>query len=255
MQRAAARARLDPDLLDQRARARRGMPRAPPPGARSDTAPSIRCTCRRSRSGLLGEQRVDLGDDLVVAAGGQVGVDRQLGGGQPQLFQPADLGDANGSSATSASGSPRNSASAWRAASPFGARAASATSRSSRQHIDQLAVDLQLVRAPAGDDLRAAVVGQHLAQPPDVVLDHLGRAGRRLLAPQTLDQPVRGDGPVGLQPEHRQDRALLGPAECDRAVVDGGLEVAEEPDLHARVAMLSSCRPPVYSRSNEPRGR
>ena len=104
---------------------------------------------------------------------------------------------ANGSSATSASGSPRNSASACARRVPrlavSAARAASATSRSRRQRVDQLAVDPQLVRAPARDDLGAAVVGQHLAQPPDVVLDHLGRARRRLLAPQALDQPVGGD--------------------------------------------------------------
>ena len=40
----------------------------------------MRCACSRSRSGFSAEQRLDLADDLVVAAGGEVRVDRELRG-------------------------------------------------------------------------------------------------------------------------------------------------------------------------------
>ena len=170
-----------------------------------------------------------------MAAGGQVGVDRELARRVSRSSSSRRISAfANGSSARSASGSPLNSASAWRAVSPGApfAVAASATSRSSRWTSTQLAVDPQLVRAPAGEDLRAAVGAERLAQPPDVVLDHLRGARRGRLAPQALDQPVGRDGPVRLQPEHRQDRALLRSAELERKVVEARLDVSEEPDLH-----------------------
>ena len=106
---------------------------------------------------VLGQQRLDLADDLLVAARGQVGVDRQLGGGQAQLLEPADLrarerlvGDVGERLAVEqrerlARGVAR------RAARRLGDQPLEA------QRVDQLAVDLQLVRAPARDDLRAAV--------------------------------------------------------------------------------------------------
>ena len=40
---------------------------------------------------VLGQQRVDLADELVMAPGGEVRVDRELRGGEPQLLEPADL--------------------------------------------------------------------------------------------------------------------------------------------------------------------
>ena len=108
-----------------------------------------------------------------------------------------------------------------------------------------LAVDPQLIRAPAGDDLRSAVDGQRAAQPPDVVLHHLGGARRRLVSPQALDQPVGRHRAVGLEPEHREHGALLRPADRDGLVVDAGLERAEDADLHegARVLVLARDQP------------
>ena len=41
---------------------------------------------------LLRDDRVDLGEDLELAAGREVGVDRELERPQPQLLEPADLG-------------------------------------------------------------------------------------------------------------------------------------------------------------------
>ena len=91
----------------------------------------------------------------------------------------------------------------------------------------------------------------------------MGGARRRLLAPEPVDQPVGRDRAVGLEPEHRQHRALLRSAERDRAVVDAGLEVAEDAELHARDQPnhlldgrttadgrgCAACRAVVYGRS------
>ena len=127
---------LDPDLLDQRlARAAVGVQRVGlPPGAiEGEHALSVEALAQR----LLRDQFLETGDHLVVASGGELGVDRELDRPQVKLLEPADLGAANGSAATSASGAPRQSSSAARAA-PFappalaGSRAASSTRRSNR---------------------------------------------------------------------------------------------------------------------------
>ena len=86
--------------------------------------------------------------------------------------------------------------------------------------VHQLRIDPQLIAASVREDLRAAVIRQCLPQPPHVGLHHLAGAGGRLLAPQTLGQVIRRDRTVGLEPEHRQDGTLLGPAEHDRPIVD-----------------------------------
>ena len=53
------------------------------------------------------------------------------------------------------------------------------------------------------------------------------------IRPLPVGQPVGADRAVGLEPQHRQHRALLGAAECDRMVVDACFQVSEDADLHA----------------------
>ena len=90
MQAAELGRRLDADLLDQR---RPGVPvgleRLGLAAAAVQREHALRVQPLAQR--VLGQQRVDLADELVVAAGGEVRVDRELGGGEPQLLEPADL--------------------------------------------------------------------------------------------------------------------------------------------------------------------
>ena len=70
---------------------RGGTPRAPPPGGRTDTARA--CAARAvARAAGSRHQGVELTDELVMAPRREVRVDRELGGGEPQLLEPADLG-------------------------------------------------------------------------------------------------------------------------------------------------------------------
>jgi len=39
-------------------------------------------------------------------------------------------------------------------------------------------------------------------------------------------------GPVGFEPEHREEHPLFGPAERDRTVVDADLEGSQDANLH-----------------------
>ena len=236
MQAAELGRRLDPDLVDQ------GLPGVAERLERVGLAPApvqrehpLRVQPLPQR--VLRQQRVDIADDLVMAAGGQARLDRQLPGREPQLVEPADLGARErlvGEVRERLAAKQRERLSRR----PVGRSRLGCACRLGHEPfqatgVHELAIDPQLVRAPARHDLRAAVAGQQLLQPPDVVLDHLRRARRRLLSPQPLDQPVGRDRPVGLEPEHRQDGALLRPAERDRAVVDAGLEMSKDAEPHA----------------------
>ena len=84
-------ARLDPDLLDQRlARLAVGLERL---GLAPVAIEGEHALCVQALSqGLLGDQRLEPGDRLGVAPGGELGVDRQLDRPQVKLLEPADLG-------------------------------------------------------------------------------------------------------------------------------------------------------------------
>ena len=177
--------------------------------------------------------------------GGEVRVDRQLRRPVAQLLEPADLRDRErlvDEVAERLAVEQRQRLARRARRLPRGGRAARLGDEPLEPaDVDQLAVDPQLIPAPVREDLHPAAVGERLAQPPDVVLHHLGRALGRLLPPQPLDQPIGRDRPVGLEPEHRQHRPLLRSAECDRLVVDAGLEVSKDADLHgtARVVVVA----------------
>ena len=83
-------ARLHADLVDQRAaRVAVGLKRLRlAAGAIQREHPqAVQALAQR----LLPRERVELGKDVAVAPGGEVGLDRLLARRQPQLLEPADL--------------------------------------------------------------------------------------------------------------------------------------------------------------------
>ena len=247
MQLLQLRSGLDPDLLHERGAACRYASSASAwrPQRYSASMP-LRVEALAER--VLGQQRLDLAHDLLVAARGQVRVDRQFGGGQAQLLQPADLRAPRTAPRRCPRAARRDSARAWRAASPDAPRVASPTSRSKRSASISVPVDLQLVAAPARDDLGVAAVGEHLAQPPDVVLDHLARARRRLLTPQALDQPVRADEPVGLQASIASTaRCFEPPSATGRSSALASTDPSRRISIRRRTSNCSSTINPIIS--------
>jgi hypothetical protein len=83
--------------------------------------------------------------------------------------------------------------------------------------VERLGADLERVARAAGDE-RAG--GQHLAQPRDVDLDHLGRRRRCVMAPQVLDETVDRDRTVGVEQQASQQRPPARRPEGNRHVVD-----------------------------------
>ncbi len=82
---------LDADLLHQPgARLAIGLERLRLPAGAVEGEHALRMQALAQR--VRRDERVELGDHLDMAAGLEVGVDRQLGRPQPQLLEAADLG-------------------------------------------------------------------------------------------------------------------------------------------------------------------
>src|SRR5258706_10630933 len=95
--------------------------------------------------------------------------------------------------------------------------------------VDFARIGAEQVAAGLRDD---AVSAESLAQLRDVHLQRLAGGRRRLVPPQRVDQPLARDGAVRLEQEPREQRALLLPAQLERAPVVDHLERAEETEVH-----------------------
>ena len=199
---------LHADLLDERGARlaiRRERLRLPPGPVQREHPLRVQVLAQ----GIRCDERVELADHLGVPAGREVGVDRALGGAQPQRVEPADL-----SGGERLVGDVRE-----RVAMPQGKRLARTrlVEQALEAHrVDGVARQLQLVAAAARDD-QGAVAVERPPQVRDVELHHLRRAGRRLVAPQPLRETVRRHRPPRLEREHREHRPLLAGAQLDRA--------------------------------------
>jgi hypothetical protein len=185
---------------------------------------------------VASQQRFDLGDDLQMAARSEVRLDGEARRGLAQALETRDLARRERLVRQVRERLPAEQRQRFARRVP-GIPGGAVTARLGDQpleaaDVDQLRIDAQLVAASMRQDRRAAVLRQRVAEPPDVVLDHLAGARGWLIAPQALGQAIRGDRTVRLEPEHREDGALLGAAEHDRPVVDRDLQVPEDADLH-----------------------
>jgi hypothetical protein len=99
------------------------------------------------------------------------------------------------------------------------------------------ALQVELARVEDDPIARAAcldpVGAERLAEPGDVDLERLDRRGRRLLAPQCVDEGVPRDCLARTQQQRRQQRALLRAPQVDRAAVRAGLDRPQDPEFHA----------------------
>ena len=180
---------------------------------------------------LGGNKRLELSEHLAVSALRQVVLDRKLDRGQPQLLEPADLRARERLLRHVIQ----------RRAAPQRQRLARRRPRDEplkALRIDGARAEPQLVAASARDDLRAVPARcERLAQLGHVDLDDLGRRRRRLLAPEPVDQTHSRDRGVGVERQHRQQRARLAPAEGDLPPVDAGLHGSQDLDVYLSIAL------------------
>ena len=230
VERTQLRSRLDPDLLDEgAARLAVGLQRvglAARPVER-DHPLGVELLAQR----LLGDQRLELGDHLAVAPGREVIVDRELDRVEPSLLQAACLGHREGLDHVG-----------QRRAPPERQRltgGAAGQQPLEAQRIAVVAPEAQLVAVPARDDRTVATGrGKRLAQLRDVDLQHLRRGRRRLLAPDTVDEPVGRHRLAGVEREQGEERARLAGAEGDLSPPDAGLHGSQDTDVQPPATVL-----------------
>ena len=186
----------------------------------------MRCPCRRSRSGSRASSDSSSGSTSRWRPASRSWSIATSSAAVRSSSKRLISGAANGSLATSANGGPRQRLSASRAApcaSSRSNRAASTRSRPTRSSYPPPRVAIAALVGAAG---------HRLAQVGDVQLHKLRRRGRRVIAPQTVDQTLHRDGRAGLQREHGEQRALLRAAEGDRGLVRDHLDGSEQMHVH-----------------------
>ena len=181
------RAGLHADLIDER------RPRVPVRIERIRLAPGaierehqLRVQALTQR--LAGDQRLELADELAMPSVGQIQVDHRFGGSEPELLQAPDRG--RGERLVRDVGQRRSAPERERLA-----RGALGDQTLEAARVDLVGRDPQLVAAAARNDRRPGV--EHAAQMRYVLLDHLRRGRRRVLAPQPFHQLVGGYGTAG----------------------------------------------------------
>ena len=171
---------------------------------------------------MLGDQPLELGHDVGVAAERQVGVDALLQRRGVPLLEPGDLGLRE--RLVGNVGQRRPAPQRERLAQPRGGVGGSlARERLAtlvREPLETIHVELAVLHlehvaaAPRLKSLPVAVV-ERATQLADVVLQHLRGRRRRRLAPQRVDQPIARDRLVAMQQQQGENGAL--PALPERA--------------------------------------
>lgn len=179
----------------------------------------------------LGQQQLEFGERVGVAAFTKVLLDGELGGASATLGESPDLGggerriDEVGEWWTPPHGK-RRSRSGWNR---------SGLGRGDQLfeplEVDPVGREPQLVPVPMRQDLGFAP-GEKSAQMGYVELYELDGAVRWIVPPQTINQLCRGDGAVRFEREHRQDGPLLRRPQGDGSPVTDRLYGSQQADLH-----------------------
>ena len=107
------------------------------------------------------------------------------------------------------------------------------------QRVD--AAVLQRVAVGEAGDRRLA---ERCAQARDVMVERVARRGRKLLAPQPVDEAVDIDHPAAAERQHGEERLALRAADVRRRPTRDHLEWAEQPDFQR---FLHRSSPPTSS--------
>ena len=158
---------------------------------------------------VRGDERLELGHEVVVTAEAELAGKPLLLGVEPQPLEPGDLGAGKGLEGEVVERRPAPECE--RVGEQRAARAGRSGARLLEEPLEAQRVDsLGLEREPVPGRLgQEHVRPDDLAQRVDGVLQRAERGAGRVGAPEILDQAVGRDDLAGMKREHREKRALL----------------------------------------------
>ena len=186
---------------------------------------------------MLGDERLELPDQVAVPAEREIGVDPLDQGAQVKLLEPADL--VAGERLVGEVGERRAAPERERLAQQQRSRSGSPAACALLPFFELLpeAVDVELARLDTEritSRLRLqTVVAQDAAQLRDIVLEDLRRRRRRPLVPELVDQPVGRKGLVRMDQQKREQRPLLAAPERELSSLVADLERTEDAEIHS----------------------
>ncbi len=187
--------------------------------------------------GMLGRERLELGDDGVVPAAGELGVESELERREPQLLEPLGLRCSAGFLRQPRQRGPapereRRAELVCRVGGPAGleSRPAAVEGALEPVEVELLLADDGAVAASGRLDSLAA---DGAAQPVHVDLQRLQGRRRRRRSPDSVDELLGRDDPSAVDEEQGQQRALLRRAERGRAAVQQRLDRSEHVELRS----------------------
>ncbi len=208
---------LEPEPVEQL-----GTPR-PQPLQRLDLAPgAVERECvlplQRVPVGVPGDLRLQLGQELVVATAGEIGLQPQLERDQPLLAEVAGLGrDRFAGEVGERVVLPQVESRSQVGSAAGGVTRRELTAAAGQQALEPVEVELVVLddQPIPGRHGLDAVGAERAAQAMDVDLQGVRRRCRRLLSPHRIHQPGPRGHPATPQQESRQEGALLDRPEVD----------------------------------------
>ena len=197
---------------------------------------------------MLGDEALELADQLGPGAEGQVGLDPLLQADQPQLLQPGDLG--LGERLVAEVGQRRPPPQGQRLGQQVGRLGGGAVGQGlaplGEEALEPADIDLvgdgpEQVAGRPGDQ---PPLRQGPAQPRHRRLEGVGRARGRVLAPQLHEDALAGHDLVGVQHQQGEHGPLAGSPVRDRPPAVRYLERAQEANFH-RSSRASWCAPGI----------
>jgi hypothetical protein len=191
--------------------------------------------------GMLGDQGLELADELRVFSEHELGFDPRLERHQPQLLEPRDLGlrERLVGDVVERRTAPERQGVAGRAQRLLRVAGLEQALGLRQPVLEALDVDVAVVD---GEDVAAptryqqvAVRRQRLAQLRDIDLDALGGGRRRVLAPELIDQPFRRYDLVAVDQQVDEERRALAGADVSNAVIGEHFEWAKQAEVHFRL--------------------
>ncbi len=184
---------------------------------------------------VVGDERLELWDELGVPAAGELGVAPQLEGGETSLVQRGAV--ALGDRLAGQVGERRATPEPERCPGQLGGPRRGAVPERAPRVLDEglepfvvelARLDVQQVARTAGLD---PPVPERAPQAVHVDLERRDRGVGRPGGPDRVDEPLAGDDVVPVQQQRDEQRALLRGAERDRATLDDDLDRSENAEL------------------------